>query len=108
MPKILTHKEFNLLSKTSTKPEQVAPTPTTPAPASFKGDSERKKKVEYLFFHPDNGETCKMTGKFIVRIGGEIIDIPIDSGVLTTAREDVRDELKKHGMVYMYEKEIQE
>jgi hypothetical protein len=68
---------------------------------------EDKKRVRYYFMHPDNGESDKVNGKFLVcRSNGHTVTIPIENGILETEDCEVRNLLSKHGMIFTHEREV--
>lgn len=103
MPKILSYDEYQSLT-TSKKAvdkevEQVFDNFPAPPPVA-------PKRVEYLFFHPDNSETKRLNGKYVVEYDGKIIDVPIVEGVLKTDNEAIKNILISKGMIFTHEREV--
>jgi hypothetical protein len=107
LPKILTQAEYEALSSKNDKigimqapesPQEILP----PAPAK----PIIKRQIEYLFFHPDNSDGYKISGKFLVEYKEKIIEIPIENGILKTDNEDIKNILISKGMIFTHEKEV--
>jgi hypothetical protein len=98
MPKVVSYEEYQSLKKT-----EVIAKKRSPEPAPQKAIKTNK---EYLFFHPDNSETNKVNGKFLVEDEGKIIEIPIEQGILKTADEKIKNILMMKGMIFTHEREV--
>jgi hypothetical protein len=103
MPKILSYDEYESLttSKRAVEKTEESVFQNFPAPPTA-----ALKRVEYLFFHPDNSETHRVNGKYIVEHDGKIIDVPIIAGILKTDNEAVKNILISKGMIFTHEREV--
>jgi hypothetical protein len=103
MPKILSYDEYVSLttSEKAVGTEEGQELGDSPAPPPI-----APKRVEYLFFHPDNSETHRVNGKYVVEHEGKIIDVPIIAGVLKTENEAVKNILISKGMIFTHEREV--
>lgn len=69
--------------------------------ATFKDGTTKKKapakKFTYFAGHPDNQDDNKMSGKTVIAVKGEDIDLEIVEGVITTTDKKIYDALIKKG-----------
>jgi len=106
MPRILTHSEFENLSKSKPFHGEPAPSDNTPAPLPLKKAKSNEPNKEFYFMHPDNSVNYKISGKFTIEVNGKMIEIPIIEGILKTTDEKVKNELITKGMIFTHEKEV--
>lgn len=107
MPRILTHSEFENLSKIKPFHGEPEPTTHTPAPLPLKKAKSNEPVKEYYFMHPDNSVNYKISGKFIINVNDRMVEIPIIEGILKTTDEKVKNALMTKGMIFTYEKEVE-
>ena len=109
MPRILTHSEFENLSKNvSSNRESVAPPTQKPTPSPIKNGKRYNVPIkEFYFMHPDNSENYKISGEFIIDVNGKMIEIPIIEGILKTTDEKVKNALISKGIIFTHEKEVE-
>ena len=109
MSRILTHSEYESLSvKLSYSTAEEPETTTTLHPAPLPSQKELKIRMEYMFIHPDKLHD-QSDGKFIVMgKNGHMVEIPIEGGCLKTNDPEIKNALISKGMIFTYEREIQE
>jgi len=109
MPRILTHSEFDNLSKNvSSNRESVAPPTQKPALSPIKNGKQYNEPIkEFYFMHPDNSANYKISGEFIIDVNGKMIEIPIIEGILKTTDEKVKNALISKGIIFTHEKEVE-
>lgn len=115
MPKVLTHKEYEALSLTSYKSEEleaIKPTGNNPVLPILSSDlnkpEEIKKRIQYIFLHPDNGTTSKINGRFIIEREGKRIEVDIIDGIIKTEDEYIKNELILKGMIFTNQKTLED
>lgn len=105
MEEVLTYEEYedNLHNCTLIKPI-ITPADSMPQEFSLK---EKKKRYEWLYFHPENPVNNYRNFKISVKIKEKDYELICENGQVTTQNELVAEYLRSNGYILINKTEVQ-